>query len=88
MEHVQPTERAWPQRSTLSTVSRLDRGRQRREEKESVMLALKIFGTSEGNEEFELPKVHTVQNLSLPKQTWSIPQMANKLPREIAADIL
>lgn len=47
-------------------------GGQRREENESVS------GISEGNEVFELPEVHTVRDLSLPKQSLSVPQMATK----------
>ncbi|XP_055597416.1 uncharacterized protein LOC129747298 [Uranotaenia lowii] len=53
-------------------------GGQSREEKESVVLALKISGTTEASEVFELSEVHTVKDLSLPKQSVSVPQMVTK----------
>ncbi|XP_065074988.1 uncharacterized protein LOC135698779 [Ochlerotatus camptorhynchus] len=53
-------------------------GGQQREEKESVKLTLKISGTHDASKVYELPKVHTVRNLSLPKQSVSVQQLAAK----------
>ncbi|XP_055522671.1 uncharacterized protein LOC129716855 [Wyeomyia smithii] len=52
-------------------------GHQRRENN-SVVLALKISGIKDTSEVFELPEVHTVQDLSLPKQSVSVSQMVAK----------
>ncbi|XP_062556965.1 uncharacterized protein LOC134221800 [Armigeres subalbatus] len=49
-----------------------------REENESVVLALKISGTSETSEIIELPEVHTVRDLSLAKQSLSVSKLASK----------
>ncbi|XP_053683167.1 uncharacterized protein LOC128733540 [Sabethes cyaneus] len=53
-------------------------GGQQREENESVRLALKISGTFDSSKVYELSKVHTVRNLSLPKQSVSVEQLASK----------
>ncbi|XP_062538355.1 uncharacterized protein LOC134206642 [Armigeres subalbatus] len=50
-------------------------GGQQREENESVVLSLKISGTNEASEVFELPEVHSVRDLSLPEQSMSISKM-------------
>ncbi|XP_065075705.1 uncharacterized protein LOC135699384 [Ochlerotatus camptorhynchus] len=52
-------------------------GHQRKEE-ESVVLALKISGTHGAKQIFELPEVHTVRDLSLPKQSMLVSQLTTK----------
>ncbi|XP_062557612.1 uncharacterized protein LOC134222478 [Armigeres subalbatus] len=54
-------------------------GGHKRHENESVMLALKISGVSDTNDVFELSEVHTVRDLSLPKQSVSISQLATNM---------
>ncbi|XP_058817676.1 uncharacterized protein LOC131680985 [Topomyia yanbarensis] len=53
-------------------------GGHQREEDESVLLTLKISGVNDTREVFDLPEVYTVRDLSLPKQSVSVSQLATK----------
>ncbi|XP_058457574.1 uncharacterized protein LOC131434649 [Malaya genurostris] len=53
-------------------------GGQQRAENDSVLLSLKISGVNDFSDVFELPGVHTVRYLSLPKQSVSVTQLARK----------
>ncbi|XP_055614868.1 uncharacterized protein LOC129761179 [Toxorhynchites rutilus septentrionalis] len=53
-------------------------GSQQREENESVKLTVKISGVCDVNKVYELPNVHTVRSLALPKQSVPVPQLAAK----------
>ncbi|XP_055623316.1 uncharacterized protein LOC129766743 [Toxorhynchites rutilus septentrionalis] len=53
-------------------------GGQQREENESIKLRVKISGNCDVSEVYELPKVHTVRSLALPKQSLSVVQLVAK----------
>ncbi|XP_055645563.1 uncharacterized protein LOC129782290 [Toxorhynchites rutilus septentrionalis] len=55
-------------------------GGQQREENESMKLRVKISGNCDVSEVYELPKVHTVRSLALPKQSLSVVQLVAKYP--------
>lgn len=52
--------------------------KQQRQENESVKLALEISGTHNKNKKYQLPKVHTVRDLSLPRQSVAMKELANR----------